>query len=269
LNNGFQKTIRWGICDKANRIRIVQRDDPLPFKQETRRFINSAYRVPIEAVTVWQDQHGSRIICVRSQRRKYFQMRITAQLLFLVVLIASSGPALAQLEATEPAPSVFLVAKPEMPDPNFAHAVILILSHDDNGTSGLMLTQPSGLALTDEGDPPHLVYSGGPVSPNQVEVLVRGERPDSSFQRIWNDVWWGTDREVIQGLLEDNFDPDVLRVFVGYAGWVPGQLEAELGTGDAWALFQGEPDDVFLLDPDELWDRFMDRGRLFASRTSQ
>lgn len=218
---------------------------------------------------MWQDWLERCIIGVRPKSQNCFRMRVTAHRLLPALLIASAMGVHAQIQATQPAPGVFLVAKPEMPDPSFAHAVILILSHDDNGTSGLMLTQPAGLALTDEGDPPHLVYSGGPVSPNQVEVLVRGERPDSSFRRIWNDVWWGTDREVIQGLLEDNFGPDVLRVFVGYAGWVPGQLEAELGTGDAWALFQGEPDDVFLLDPDELWDRFMDRGRLFASRTSR
>ena len=196
-------------------------------------------------------------------------MHLAAPFLFFVVLIASSSPALAQFEATEPAPGVFLVAKPEMPDPRFAHAVILILTHDDNGTSGLMLTQPSGMALTDAGAPPHLVYSGGPVAPNQVEVLVRGEPPDSSFRRIWNDVWWGTDRDVIHGLLENNFGPDVLRVFVGYADWVPGQLDAELGTAGAWALFQAEPDDVFLTQPGELWDRFMGGGRLFASRASR
>ena len=197
-------------------------------------------------------------------------MRTTAQLILLGALIASATPARTQFEATRPAPGVFLVAKPGMPDLRFEHAVILLLSHDDRGTAGLSLTRPAGMSRTDTGEPRYLVYSGGPVAPNQVQVLVRGEAPDSSFRRVWEDVWWSTDGDVIEDLLEDNLSPDVLRVFVGYASWVPGQLDAELATDDAWALFQANPDDVFLTDPDDLWDRFMGRNRrLFASRKSR
>lgn len=197
-------------------------------------------------------------------------MRVTAQLLIPVVLVAAAIPARAQLRADEPAPGVFLVAKPEMSDLRFEHAVILLLTHDDGGTSGLVLTQPSGMALTPTGETRHLVYSGGPVAPNQVQVLVRGEPPNNSFRRVWEDVWWSTDQDVIEVLLEDNSGPDVFRVFVGYAGWVPGQLDTELATFDAWMLFRAEPDDVFLSNPDDLWDRFMGcNRRLVASRRSR
>ena len=196
-------------------------------------------------------------------------MRVTAQLLLPVVLIAAATPAPAQLEAVEPAPGVFLVAKPGMPDLRFEHAVILLLKHDNDGTAGLTLTQPAGMARTDEGEPRHRVYNGGPVAPSQVQVLLRGEPPDGSFQSVWEDVWWSTDGDVIEALLEDDFSSDVMRVFVGYASWFPGQLDAELAAADAWGLFRAEPDDVFLLEPDDLWDRFMGRNRrLFASRGS-
>ncbi len=194
-------------------------------------------------------------------------MRITAQLILTVILIASPTPLWAQLEAAAPAPGVFLVAKPEMPDRRFEHAVILLLTHDDRGTAGLVLTEPAGMARSDAGEPRHMVFNGGPVAPNRVQVLMRGEPPDSSFRRVWEDVWWSTDGDVIEALLEDEFDPDVLRVFVGYASWVPGQLDAELGAPDAWGLFRAEPDDVFVSDPEDLWERFMGRNRrLFASQ---
>ena len=194
-------------------------------------------------------------------------MRITAKRLLPVLLFVVATPARAQLEATAPAPGVFLVAKPGMPDPRFQQTVILLLTHDDGGTAALVLTQPSGMALRDGDEPRHLVYSGGPVAPTQIHLLLRGEPPDGAFRRVWEDVWWSTDPDAIEALLEDDLDPDVLRVFVGYASWARGQLDDELAAPDAWALFQAEPDDVFLSDPDELWDRFMGRNRrLFASR---
>ena len=195
-------------------------------------------------------------------------MRIIAKRLLPVLLFAVATPARAQVEATEPAPGVFLVAKPGMPDPRFQQTVILLLTHDDGGTAGLVLTQPSGMAVADADEPRHPVYRGGPLAPNQAQVLLRGERPNSTFRKVWDDVWWCTDTDAIEALLEENPGPDVLRVFVGYASWARGQLDDELAAPDAWALFQAEPDDVFLSDPDALWDRFMGRNRrLFASRS--
>ncbi len=188
-------------------------------------------------------------------------MHIAAVFLLPVVLIALPPGVRAQLSAAEPAPGVFLVAKPEMPDPRFQRSVILLLAHDDGGTVGLVVNRPTGVTVPNAPDDPHPIYLGGPVDPDRVVVLGRGERPQGPFQRVWEDVWWSTDRGAIEALLGGSIDADALRVFLGYTGWAPGQLDAELAVTDAWALFRADPGDVFSPDSDDLWNRFMGRNR--------
>ena len=184
-----------------------------------------------------------------------------ALFLLSVVLIASPPAARAQLSAAEPAPGVFLVAKPEMPDPRFQRTVILLLAHDDSGSMGLVVNRPTNRTLPDTPEDRHRIYRGGPVALDQVVVLGRGTPPDDPFQPVWEDVWWSADRGAIEALLGDDIGPDALRVFAGYAGWEPGQLDAELAVDNSWGLFRAEPDDVFGTDPDGLWDRFMGPNR--------
>ena len=188
-------------------------------------------------------------------------MPIAALFLLSVVLIASPPAARVQLSGVEPAPGVFLVAKPAMSDPRFQRTVILLVDHDDSGTFGLVVNRPTDMTLPNVSEDRHLIYRGGPVGPDQVVVLGRGEPPDGPFESVWEDVWWSADRGTVEALLGDDIGPDALRVFLGYAGWAPGQLDAELAVADSGALFRAEADDVFGPDPGGLWDRFVGRNR--------
>jgi putative transcriptional regulator len=137
-----------------------------------------------------------------------------------------------------------LVALPVLVDPNFDRTVILVLSHSEEGAVGVVLNRPSTTDLVDPlpdwrnvAAEPAVVFVGGPVQP---EMAIAVGEDDSGV-----------------GTIDLEADPALLtvrrvRIFAGYAGWSPGQLEDELAEG-AWTVCDGEPDDAFRRDADDLW----------------
>jgi putative transcriptional regulator len=158
-----------------------------------------------------------------------------------------------------------LVATPPLADPNFDRSVVLMLEHGEDGALGIVLNRPSDTALTavlpewhEHATAPGMVFSGGPVAPEAVIALARGGSDGT-------DGWVTVLGEV--GTIDVGRDPaelgpqlDALRVFVGYAGWSPGQLEAEIEQ-DAWFVTPAEPSDPFSPRPDQLWREVLRRQR--------
>jgi putative transcriptional regulator len=155
-----------------------------------------------------------------------------------------------------------LIAGPTLLDPNFVRAVVLIGEHNEDGALGVVLNRPSettvGEAVPDledltPGDDP--VHVGGPVQPSAVLVLAEYEQPDASTQLVTGTVGFVA--------VDDETDRVATRlgrarVFAGYAGWGPGQLEAELERDD-WIIADALQDDVFDCDAPTLWSRVLDR----------
>ncbi len=155
-----------------------------------------------------------------------------------------------------------LVALPVLDDPNFARSVVLVIEHDEDGALGLVLNRPTTTRIEDvlEGwsllaaEPANL-YGGGPVEPSAVVGLaVADPRATAGFAIT------GRIRTV-----DPTDDPMTLageveraRIFAGYAGWAPGQLEGELAQG-AWLVVEAEADDVVSERPDELWHTVLGR----------
>ncbi len=172
---------------------------------------------------------------------------------------------------TAPTKGRLLLATPPLEDPNFDRTVIYVLEHHDEGALGLVLNRPSPEELDDglsawvqlQTDP-SLVFVGGPVEPDALIAIarVREPRPDA-----------GEHLAPLSGDLASAdlaADPDevipaisALRVFRGYAGWGPGQLEGEIEAG-AWLVLDTEPTDLFTEEPDDLWRDVLRRqpGRL-------
>jgi putative transcriptional regulator len=163
-----------------------------------------------------------------------------------------------------------LVATPPLIDPNFDRTVVLMLEHTDEGALGLVLNRPSETPLDDvvpEWRPfastPGVVFSGGPVAPDAVIALARGPRqfgPDDAPEG-WVPILDGL------GTVDLGRDPldlgvivEELRVFVGYAGWGPGQLEGELEQ-QAWFVVNLERHDPFASTPDSMWREVLRRQR--------
>jgi putative transcriptional regulator len=153
-----------------------------------------------------------------------------------------------------------LVSSPSLHDPNFRRTVVLTTHHDDEGAMGLVLTRPSEIAIADAAPmlaslpgADGVVLVGGPVQPEAVVVLAELEEPDERVEPVVGLV----------GYLPGDAEPDELpiarmRVFAGYSGWGPGQLEGELEEG-SWIVVRAEPEDVFATDPDELWRTVLNR----------
>ena len=154
-----------------------------------------------------------------------------------------------------------LVASPSLLDPNFRRTVILVLEHDDEGTVGLVLNRPSETTvadaippLTELVAPADVVSVGGPVQPDAVSVLAEWDDPDAAASIVFAEIG----AIPAEAELEDVVAVTRRRrVFAGYAGWSPGQLEMEL-TEPSWIVAPAEPDDVFG-SGDDLWSTVLRR----------
>ena len=157
-----------------------------------------------------------------------------------------------------------LVAEPMLGDPNFDRTVVLVIEHTDEGALGLVLNRPTDV-LVAEALPewrelvtePGVLHVGGPVEERSGWCLARVRDPDyvSGFVAVRDDL----------GLLDLGTDPDTvvatvtaLRLYAGYSGWGPGQLDHELAE-DAWFVVDAEPDDPFQPDGAALWQRILGR----------
>jgi putative transcriptional regulator len=153
-----------------------------------------------------------------------------------------------------------LVATPPLVDPNFDRTVVFMIEHHDEGALGVVLNRPTGEIL---GDPlerwselqsePAGVYVGGPVEPDALIALAHtsGPLPDddehlSALTASIASADLATDPTLMAASIGG------LRVFRGYAGWGPGQLEGEIDAG-AWLVVDSDPADVFTARPDDLW----------------
>lgn len=167
-----------------------------------------------------------------------------------------------------------LVATPALADPNFDRAVVLLLDHDEEGTLGVVLNRPTPVGVGDvleswatlAGAPP-VVFQGGPVSLDSALALAVVPGEARSRDRDAGDpLGWRRVHGAI-GLVDLEAPPELLaselgslRIFAGYAGWGPGQLEDELVEG-AWYVVESEPGDVSAPDPEQLWRSVLRRQR--------
>lgn len=155
-----------------------------------------------------------------------------------------------------------LVASPTLLDPNFARTVVAVANHDEEGALGLVLNRPSDTEvaeavplLAELVDEDEVVMVGGPVQPGAVVVLADFDEPDTAAFGVVDGIGFvgeGTDLERLPELAER------ARVFAGYAGWGPGQLEGEVERED-WIVVPTTAEDVFTDDPDGLWARVLER----------
>jgi putative transcriptional regulator len=162
-----------------------------------------------------------------------------------------------------------LVASPDLVDPNFERSVIYVIDHDEGGAIGVILNRPAATdvrevlpALTAASAQPPVVFVGGPVSQQGIICMARA-RPGAQLDGF-HPISGTLGRLDLESHLE-GADPgvDELRLFAGYAGWGPGQLDGELII-DSWFIADVHPDDPLDRDPDTLWQRVLRRqgGRL-------
>jgi putative transcriptional regulator len=169
---------------------------------------------------------------------------------------AAAGAAAEPLE-----PGTLLVARRALPDIRFQEAVVLVVQSNAQGTAGLIINRPSRLALAEalpdlpalSGRQISLSY-GGPVAPRSFMALVKAaETPPEPSQKVFATVYL-TGVEQLADWLATERPGSRYRVFTGYAGWAPGQLDNEMARGD-WQLLPAEETVLFADDVAALWQR--------------
>ena len=183
-------------------------------------------------------------------------------------LLAAIAAYTAPLAAQSVGGGTLLVASPGLTDPNFARTVVLVLRNDDNGTLGVVINRPTNLepaAVFPElaegvGTYQGRLFRGGPVSPTQLLLLVRGLAAATvSTPEILDKVFLTIDTEALPEMVRLADGTNDLRLYAGHAAWARGQLDAELRAG-GWQVLTGTADLVFHADPAKLWTELEGRG---------
>ena len=163
-----------------------------------------------------------------------------------------------------PAAGRFLVATPAMRGNYFRETVVFITSHDQRGTTGVIINRPTMLVASDlfptRSTVP--VYEGGPVLPTVASVLLDSRHPFTPLRPGGISYLFGTFH--VLRLLAGLSPHSVARVYFGYCGWAPGQLQSEIARG-AWYVVEGDRNLVFDSQPDWLWARLLRRVHPFAA----
>src|SRR5688572_13997846 len=164
----------------------------------------------------------------------------------------------AQIRSREPQVGDFLIASRRLDDAGFAETVVLLLATGPDGAQGIVVNRrtlvrvatalPDLEAMAKRPDP---LYWGGPVEPAKAVLLMRGAEAPPTGTLLVDGVWIVRKREGIEQLLARGAPQSELRLYSGYAGWLPGQLEWEIETGN-WYLRRGEADRIFADDTDAL-----------------
>jgi putative transcriptional regulator len=154
---------------------------------------------------------------------------------------------------------------PQLNDPNFKRTVVLLCEHSAGGAFGLVLNRPTDTpaARAVQFDPPISggnslsLWVGGPVEPERGWILL-GEQPrDVESLRICDGLFLSTSPLLLRRILESS-PPSRTRLLNGYAGWGPGQLDAELAAS-AWLTSDIDLRIVFDTDPEEMWEKAIRR----------
>ena len=186
----------------------------------------------------------------------------------LAVLLLGAPTAADDPPATESLAGQLLIASPNIGDPRFAHAVILMVKHDKEGAFGIIINRPfaeKSIASLLEGPGEDVsgiegtlrVFSGGPVQPELGFVVHSAEYRRDDTIEVDEHVAMTASRQILRDI-GHNHGPQKSLFALGYAGWGPGQLENELARRD-WFTAPEEPKLIFDDDRAGLWEDAMAR----------
>ncbi len=186
------------------------------------------------------------------------------------ILIAAVLAAVAHAAVAQAPGGFLLVAKPTILDPNFSRTVVLVTHAPDGAILGVILNRPTQQSLAEilPGNerlarftaPLHF---GGPVEPAGLFAVFRGTGDLGPSFPVIEDVRLALQPATVEQLLLK--PPEALRLFAGYAGWAPGQLDNELARGDWWTV-KADADTIFRKRTDTLWDELSRRAQSVTAR---
>lgn len=180
--------------------------------------------------------------------------------LLLLATLLVAGPALAQDQA------MILVAHPAFRDLEWRQTVIIAAPAPNGGHVGVILNRPTKRSLGSlfpEHEPSKKVidpvFYGGPFSRSALVALVHTDHsPGAGSVVLMKDLYLAFRANTIDHVIETT--PNEARYFVGYVGWLPGELKSEIDRG-LWSVLDADIDMVFRKDTDSLWEELLQSSR--------
>lgn len=155
----------------------------------------------------------------------------------------------------------FLIATPRMPDPRFHQQVVYLCAHNEaEGAMGLIINQPTDHSLAEVMAgagielPPHplpAIYLGGPVEMESGFFLFSADYGCPHYLEVTEQIRLSNDVEILRDIARGQAPVDYLFA-LGYSGWGPGQLEAELAE-DCWLVMPGDYQVIFHTSDPRKW----------------
>jgi putative transcriptional regulator len=206
--------------------------------------------------------------CVR-ERAVRLTLLATAIGLVIWTFAITADPIFAQENVDTPRTPFLLVANPDIPDPVFQQAVILILPPSELPlVAGIVINKPSKMTLGQlfhhspaVRNRDQLVYFGGPVDLTSPAILMRAARAPDAATHIFDDVYMSDDAGSVSAVLKRPGSDKDTRLFLGRAQWTVDQLHAEILSG-AWIISRARPEVVFSSDPASIWQELVKQSKL-------
>jgi putative transcriptional regulator len=184
----------------------------------------------------------------------------------VLCVVAMAWPPAAAGDNAKPLTTILLVARAELPDPNFKESVVLVMNHIGIAPAGVIINRPTRIPVSRLfPDNERLasvedkVYFGGPVELEVVSFIFRADHAPEGAERVLDGVYISGNRELLRKLLARDKPMEGLRIFIGYSGWGRGQLENEIARGD-WNLAPADQDAIFNRPPGPPWPEEPRRG---------
>ena len=188
-------------------------------------------------------------------RHTYMNFRMLTGLVLVACVSYAVG-------AAEPDKGRLLVATEVIQGDVFSQTVIVLLHYDDTGAAGLVVNRPTEVGITElfrDGDPmtgyEGTIYWGGPVEMGSLRAMLKTDEPPEGAENVIGSIYFVPLDETTKDILDEAGE---LRLFLGYAGWAPGQLDRELARG-SWLVVPGTEERVFAKDTTGLWKKLAPR----------
>jgi putative transcriptional regulator len=170
--------------------------------------------------------------------------------------------------------SLFLVAKPGLVDPNFARTVVLVTQAEDASTVGVIVNRPTKLTAQEvlprelpAGNYRDPIYLGGPVMRQAIVAVFRSESvPQAPAFPVLKDVYLTMHPDNLRKLLADGAGR--YRLYAGFSGWAPRQLESEF-MRDGWYVLPADEATIFRSATEGMWEELVEKARRRGPRTRQ
>jgi len=154
---------------------------------------------------------------------------------------------------------MFLIATHDLTGSGFSESVVLLIQHDEDGTMGLIINQPTDIDLTTivpevSDNVVSRLYLGGPVATYGIMLLIKSADSLDDAIHVFDNIYASGSRDLLLELLDKTNAESSIRLYAGHAGWSPGQLDYEIDRG-SWQVVPASERIVFSDEPSKIWQQ--------------